>query len=370
MTLPPLYSRTNTGAIQEWTVEIDGGSYRTIHGQVGGKLQETNWTDCIVTNEGRANQRLPDAQAVFEARAMWQKKVDSGYHENVDDIDNFTFTEPMLAKKWEDRKSKVVFPLYSQPKLDGLRAVISKDGAFTRQGKRWVSIPHILRALEPLFAEFPDLVIDGELYNHEFHDDFNKITSLVKKTKPKSEDLYWSEKYVQFWWYDVCDPKRNVFGRQRFIRFNHRKHFSDENSPIVYVPTTEVANVEDLTAVYGGYLEDGYEGQMVRINEPYEYKRSNTLLKRKEFQDAEYVIEAIIEGTGNRSGMAGAMVFTNELDHTFKSNIKGTREYLKYIWEHQEEFIGKKATIRFFNLTPDKLIPRFPYVYAVSPDKN
>ncbi len=371
MFLPTLYSRTNTGAIQEWTVEIDGDSYRTIHGQVDGKLQTTEWTVCIVTNEGRANQRLPDAQAIFEARAMWTKKVDSGYHENVDDIDNFTFTEPMLAKKYEDRKGKIVYPVFSQPKLDGLRAVISRKGAFTRQGKRWVSIPHILKALEPLFAELPDLVIDGELYNHEFHDDFNKITSLVKKTKLKEEDLYWSEKYVQFWWYDVCDPTRNVFGRQRFIRFNHFKHFSNENSPIVLVPTTEVSNEEQLTTIYGGYLEDGYEGQMVRINEPYEYKRSNTLLKRKEFQDAEYIIEDVVEGTGNRSGMAGSMVFTNELGHTFNSNIKGTREYLKELWEDRgDSVIGKKATIRFFNLTPDKLIPRFPYVYGISPDKN
>lgn len=119
MLLPTLYSRTNTGAIQEWTVEINGGSYRTIHGQVDGKLQTTEWTVCIVTNEGRANQRLPDQQAIFEARAMWQKKLDSGYFESVDDIDNFKFTEPMLAKKYEDRKSKIVFPAYSQPKLDG-----------------------------------------------------------------------------------------------------------------------------------------------------------------------------------------------------------------------------------------------------------
>src|SRR6478736_5277205 len=128
MNLPTLYARTNTGAIQEWTVEIDGDSYRTIHGQVNGKLQTTEWTVCITTNEGRANERTPDQQAIFEAQAMWQKKIDGGAFEDVADIDNETFVEPMLAKKWEDRKSKVKFPLFCQPKLDGLRAVISRKG--------------------------------------------------------------------------------------------------------------------------------------------------------------------------------------------------------------------------------------------------
>lgn len=364
MKLPTLFARTNTGAVQQWTVEIFDNAYRTIHGQVGGKLQTTEWTTCIVTNEGRANERSPETQAIFEARAMWQKKVDGGYHEDPANIDNFTFVEPMLAKKWEDRKGKVKFPIYCQPKLDGLRAVISAKGAFTRQGKQWVSIPHILKDLEPLFEEFPDLVIDGELYNHELHDDFNKITSLVKKTKPKDKDLEDCAKVVQFWWYDVCDATRPFSSRQRFLAFNHRKYFSEKTS-IVRVPTFEARTLQELDDYYGKFLEECYEGQMVRENANYEFKRSNTLLKRKEFQDAEYIIEAIIEGTGNRTGMAGSMVFTNELGHTFNSNIKGTREYLKYIWEHQEEFIGKKATIRFFNLTPDKLIPRFPYVYSI-----
>lgn len=368
MELPTLYARTNTGAIQEWTVEIEDGSYRTIHGQVGGKLQTTEWTVCVTTNEGRANERLPDMQAIFEARAMWQKKLDSGYHEDVSNIDNFTFVEPMLAKKWEDRKDKVKFPLYCQPKLDGLRAVISKDGAFTRQGKKWVSIPHILQALDSIFDRYPDLILDGELYNHDLHDDFNKITSLVKKTKPKDKDLVESAKIVQFHWYDTASDKYTFSQRRNWMVELYNRF--DLPDCIQLVPTHKVVDLESLDKYYGHFIENGWEGQMVRENLPYEFKRSSTLLKRKEFQDKEYRVEAIIEGTGNRSGMAGSMVFTNELGHTFNANIKGTREYLKYIWEHQEEFIGKMATVRFFNLTPVKLIPRFPYVYGFSSDRN
>ncbi len=103
----------------------------------------------------------------------------------------------------------------------------------------------------------------------------------------------------------------------------------------------------------------------IRKIEPYEFKRSNTLLKRKEFEDAEYEILDVLEGDGNRSNMAGAMTFVNDLGHPFKSNIKGDRAYLRELWINKRNYIGKLATVRYFNLTPEKQLPRFPYVYNI-----
>jgi DNA ligase-1 len=363
MQLPTLYSRTNTGAVQTWTVEVENDQYRTIHGQLDGQLQTTNWTQCYFTNLGRANERTPSDQALFEAKAMWKKRVDTGYHEEIDDIDKQFYVEPMLAKKWEDRKDKVVFPVYTQPKLDGLRAVITKHGAKSRNGKPWLVIPHILKALEPVFEKYPDLVLDGELYNHELKHDFNKITSLVKKLKPTHKDLEDSKKVVQFHWYDTCSDKFTFRQRKNWIKTLKQ----DFNLPdcIQVVSTHRVEDLDTLNKVYAAYLSKGYEGQMIRLNEPYEFKRSANLLKRKEFEDAEYKIIDILEGTGNRSGMAGAMVFVNELGHEFNSNIKGDRPYLLELWVNKNQYIGQMATVRYFNLTPDKLIPRFPYVYGI-----
>lgn len=363
MKLPTLYSRTSTGAVQTWTVEIKGDSYRTIHGQLDGKLQTTEWTKCIATNEGRANERTPQDQAVFEAEAMWKKKNDTGYHLSVAKIDEQAYVEPMLAKKWEDRKDKVSFPVYCQPKLDGMRAIITKNGAKTRNGKEWKTIPHILNALKPIFDKYPDIIFDGELYNHEYKDDFNKMSSLIKKAKPTAADLAESAEKVQFWCYDIADDKRRFSERSKLIE-SLLVEFNCSKS-IVEVPAYVCKDLKTLDEWYGSFLENGYEGQMVRVDKPYEFKRSANLLKRKEFQDSEYTILEIVEGVGNRQGMAGAMVFENELGHRFNSNIKGTREYLKELWDNKEEYIGKEATVRYFNLTPDKKIPRFPFVYTI-----
>jgi DNA ligase-1 len=116
-----------------------------------------------------------------------------------------------------------------------------------------------------------------------------------------------------------------------------------------------------LDATYENYLQDGYEGQMVRVDAPYEYKRSDALLKRKEFQDAEYRIVEICEGNGNKSGMAGYAILERTDGKTFRSNIKGNHDFLKQLLSDAKSLKGTYATCTFFNLTPDG-IPRFPYL--------
>ena len=119
-----------------------------------------------------------------------------------------------------------------------------------------------------------------------------------------------------------------------------------------------------LDELYGQWQERGYEGQMIRLNVPYENKRSKSLLKRKEFQDNEYEILGVEEGSGNRSGTVGYFNFVTPEGVAFKSNIKGNFEYLTELLENRESLIGKQATIKYFRLTPDG-VPRFPYVVAI-----
>jgi DNA ligase-1 len=363
MTLPTLYARTNTGAVQQWTVEAQNNSYRTTFGQVDGKLQTTNWTECYETNSGRSNQRTAEQQAEFEAKALWKKKKESGYFEDVNEVDKPTFVEPMLAKNYEDYKDSIQFPIFSQPKLDGIRCIVTKDGMFTRNGKRIESCPHIFNELQKFFVQNPTLVFDGELYNHDLKHDFNKITSLVKKTKPTIQDIKESLSLVQYWIYDVVDITKTFEERHKWITNNILGDLED--CPLIDVPTALASNQQQLDTYYEDYTQYGYEGQMIRLNTKYENKRSKNLLKRKDFQDKEYTILDIIEGEGNKAGMAGAMVFENELGVGFNSNIKGTRDYLKELWTNKSELIGKQATVKYFNLTPDNQVPRFPYVIGI-----
>jgi DNA ligase-1 len=370
MKLPTLYSRTATGAIQTWCIEVEQDKYRTVFGQQGGAIQTTNWTGCYPTNEGRANARDGIQQALFEAQALWKKKKDSGCFEDINDVDNMLFVEPMLAKNYEDYKDSIKFPVFSQPKLDGIRCIVTKDGMFTRNGKSIESCPHIFKEIQKFFIKDQTLVFDGELYNHDLKHDFNKITSLVKKTKPTIQDIKESSQLVQYWIYDIVDTTKTFKERMEWIEQNVLGKCDFTLKAVsTALPTTQ----QELDDLYAAYTEHGFEGQMIRLNTKYENKRSKNLLKRKDFQDREYVIVNTIEGEGNKQGMLGAFVLKNDNGLTFNSNIKGTREYLQELWATKETLPGKLATVKYFNLTPVNEdgtggVPRFPYVIKIRED--
>jgi DNA ligase-1 len=389
MKLPTLYKKTTVGKIQTWQIITDSDKYRTISGQQDGKKIQNKWTTCKPKNVGRANATTGEEQAVKEAVAKHDKKLESGYHLNVKNIDKKRFYEPMLAQDFKNKnRNKEVMTeigseadnttgfgaaVFSQPKLDGIRCIAMREGLFTRTGKEIVAVPHISEALEPFFELYPNAVLDGELYNHKYKDDFNQIIHLVRKVKTTEESLAESKEKIQYHIYDTPVIGNGEWAMSEKDLFSDRtsklaRAFANlyrEPSPhLVAVETTEVKGREHLDELYGEYTEHGYEGQMVRLDGPYENKRSPKLLKRKDFVDEEYTILGYEEGKGNRAGTVKHFKFENKNGKGFHSNVKGSFEYLTELLEKADELIGKEATVKYFNLTPDG-VPRFPYVIAI-----
>ena len=161
MKLDTIYKTTKGGKIQEWTIEVVGNKYRTISGQTDGKKVINEWTVCYGKNTGKANETTDKEQAMKEAEAKRKLKLEKDYSETIKGINRKRHFEPMLAAKWEDYKNKVEYPLYSQPKLDGIRCIVTKDGMFSRNGKEIISAPHIRKALYKFFKHDPDTILDG-----------------------------------------------------------------------------------------------------------------------------------------------------------------------------------------------------------------
>ena len=366
-----LVKRRSDGGIQEWSIEVDGNAFRVTSGKQGGKQKVNDWTYCTGKNKGKSNETTDEEQARVQAKAKWDKKLSGEYALSVDAVDSLGFVKPMLAKKWEDYEDKVEFPVYAQPKLDGIRCIATKDGLKTRTGKDIVAVPHIFEALQPFFEEHPDVILDGELYCDKFDNDFNAICHHVRRTNVTEESLE-KAKVIEYHVYDIVDATKPFKERYEFVFLHFGDDVIDEDGGedrclvdgIRAVETRYTTGKEMLDALYGQWQEEGYEGQMVRLNEPYENKRSKTLLKRKEFQDGEYTILGWKEGIGNRAGTIGHFKFETEDGIEFSSNIKGNFEYLADLLEQADDLIGKSATIKYFSLTPDG-VPRFPYVIAI-----
>jgi len=156
-TLPTLYKRTSTGAIQEWTIGVDGCTIITVHGQTDGKKQRTEDVIKEGKNVGKSNETSPAEQALAEATSKWEGKIKKGYVEDimrasVGEKDIAGGYDCMLAHKFADHGHKIKYPAYTQPKLNGHRCLaIVKDGVATlwsRTRKPITSSPHIIKELE------------------------------------------------------------------------------------------------------------------------------------------------------------------------------------------------------------------------------
>ena len=240
---------------------------------------------------------------------------------------------------------------FIQPKLDGIRCYITKDGAFSRNHKEFKTIDHIRKVFEPVFKENPSIVLDGELYNHQLKDNFNKIISLVRKQNPTKDQLEDAKKYIQFHWYDYYLQRQNYPFRLR--NENIKTKLEQLCSPyLVEVPTHEVSILESAKLWHEDFLKLGYEGSIIRTNEPYEQKRSYNLQKFKDFQDAEATITGWVEGQGKRIGTVGKFIARDDDGIEFGMPVMDDYNTMKYMYDIADWYIGKTATFTYFQKTP------------------
>lgn len=260
----------------------------------------------------------------------------------------------MLAYKVDSKPVDWTKKVYMQPKLDGVRCVIQLNDkgevyAYSRTGKPWLNIEHILQNLKPLFSENEDVILDGELYNHDLRDDFEKIISLVRKQKPTADDRAESKQLVQFHCYDYANGSENYSTRMRNLVTSDMYSYC-----VKYVPTYLVNKHEEaLDLHHNAFLPDGYEGSILRLDGPYQCKRSYNLQKFKDFHDAEATIVGYEAGKGKREGTLGKFFMMDDEGVRFGCPPgKGfTYKDLADIQNNIHDYIGETATFTYFERT-------------------
>ena len=365
--LPTLFKRDTTGKIRIWEVEYaetdvsgsemhNSAGTRTISGLEYGQKVTSDWNMSSPKNVGKVNATTSLSQAKAEAQALWDKRSEKEYFVNVTDVDSYERFKPMLAHDYTKRPQSEG---WSQPKLDGIRCVVDKNGMWTRSGKPINSCPHIWESLKGYMEQNPHHILDGELYNHELKADFNKIISLVRKTKSTSEDMEEAKSLVEYHVYDMFDTSSKDM---KFVNRVKQAYWAN-NDFVKIVSTDWCENQDQLDEQYSSYMEQGYEGQMVRNDASYDNKRSKNLLKRKQFITEEFDVIQVLEGKGNWSGYAKRFILRDKAGKEFGSGVRGQQAQLKELWEMLNTTKGMPnwATCRYFELTPDG-VPRFPVI--------
>ena len=243
---------------------------------------------------------------------------------------------------------------FIQPKLDGVRCYITKDGAFSRNHKQLHNCKHILTELKPLFADNPSVILDGELYNHKFKNNFNKIISLVRKLKPTQQDKFEAASYLQFHCYDLFSD----YDSYSYLKFIDRT-LAITNLQSKYklrftktVDTKVLYSETELNKIHNENKQNGYEGSIIRANKLYEQKRSHNLWKVKDFNDTEATIIGWVEGQGKRTGTIGKFLARDTNGIEFGMPVMDKMPVLKKMYNIAEWYIGKTATFTYFQRTP------------------
>lgn len=378
-----LYKRDKKGNLLEWSIDHDNVSYWTISGRCDGKKIQTSPTFVKQKNVGKANETSLEQQVLNEVASKIQYQIDHGYtYEIPSEEKRF---EVSLANKYQDRidKNKLEFPYCTEEKLDGIRCWISMDcdGNIimrSRKNKEFVACPHIKNneIVKRFFKLYPDGILDGELYNHLLKDDFNKIVSLVKKTKPKGDDLSLSERTIMFYCFDAYFPSMDYlpYSKRKEIVLSlatsyewtvgtNPKMVNYLHFYVVGAVPNLVSNENEVEDAITEAVSEGYEGIMLKKDVPYFFGRSFNMLKYKKFKDAEYRIVDFEEGKGNLKGIAAAVICETDNGEQFKAGVTGTQDYARSLYENRNEYVGNLATIKYQELTPMKDgkggVPRF-----------
>ncbi len=263
--------------------------------------------------------------------------------------------------KEPDVFSKIMFPVVVSPKLDGIRAVNFSGSLVSRTLKRFPR-----HRVYELFADTVSL--DGELIVGEPTDNdvYNRTQSYVMSGDERPEED------LRFYVFDVIDTDAPF--EERMLAINDIA-YSLGNPRIKVVPQVVVRNLEQLLEIETAFLEQGYEGIMVRSTTgKYKFGRSTMkeqgLMKLKRFSDDEAIVIGFVEQMTN----------TNEaeedaLGHTKRSSCKsgmvpagtlgkliadyngvelqmscGTMSHAerKKVWDNQCDYLGKTFKFRHF----------------------
>jgi len=331
--LPTLYKSTKTGATQVCKISHENDKFTVEFGQLDGKMQ-TKATTCFYTNEGRANERDPYAQAAFEATAKWKKKCDTGYRiEQPNDVsaDADVVLLPQKVKVYQDQLHNVNDYVYESDKLDGVNGIYRLNDdellLYSRGGLLYPAIPHVEADIIRLMRDNKFTAINVEVYIPDTH--LQLIQSAVKKPKELSKSL-------QIRIFELPDDTDTYIARlAKMMAIDE-----DYITPHIQVIPANLIHKSRINRCYDDAVSRGCEGLIIRnATGLYKYnERSSDVFKYKKTQSAEYQI-------------LNFDIDKNDEIESFRCKPKGTREVRQQMAINGHDYVGKWFTIEYETLS-------------------
>lgn len=358
-----LYKKDTKGNIRYLNIYNNGAELIQESGILNTDKPIIHIKTCKSKNIGKSNETTPEEQASNEVNSLIKDKLTEGYFKSIEECNTAIVILPMLAKNYHDEVHKINwnYPVYIQPKLDGMRCLahIKKNGdvdLISRDGKIIQNMMHIKNELTSIKQ---DIILDGELYCHGLS--FQENMKLIKKYRPNETEK------IKFHIYDIVNDK--------CFTERNPKQYTNGKTHLIEVPTIPLTDVESIIVYNSNFIAEGYEGSIIRHgNSPYKTNgRSDSVLKYKDFQDIVAEIIDVEPGEQRPEWGVPVLKYYNQkmsgiVEFIFRAGTRLSHEDRKDLLKNKHEYIGQKAEIRFFEYSDDG-IPRFPVMVGIRLDK-
>ena len=361
------------GKTRKWQIGFDSStcSMHIVHGLSTSLKVDTR----KVTAKAK---RTDQEQGLQECKNRYKKCLRKGYSSSESNKQEDTSPKvkdfkPQLANKYKpgNRSNVKGFPVFAQPKLDGIRCYVRMEGSkIIARSRTHIEFPwlsHIKQDCEKIIKAInKSVVLDGELYIHK--EPFQSLSSIIRKKNEEHE----RSKEVMYNIFDISIPGENVSSeiRNKIITECCEKL---EIPSVSVVKGCQISSEAGLETYHDNCVFKGYEGIVIRQIESslekkykrYSYYlggRNNALLKFKKFFEEEGEIIDVVCGTGRETNKAILVVIDPRGN---KLNIRPEEDFEKRekIYENKHKYIGKSVTYSYQALSLDK-VP----VFAVAKD--
>lgn len=285
-----------------------------------------------------------------------------------------------LANKYFDKPKYVEGKkFYLTLKIDGGRIIAIKENGqvsfFTRAGQKYEGLVDLENALSS--SIWPDnIVLDGEitLLNSAGLSSKDQYKQTMKITRKDGEkhgirmlvfDILTLEEFKSQSCEHTYEERRALL--ESLFYSTHSQYFN--LLPVIYAGT----DTSEITKCLDAAVDAGEEGIMINIADaPYEFKRTNNLLKVKKMDTLDLEIIGVEEGEGRLAGTLGAILVRYKNGNVVKVGSGFSDWHRNEIWQNQLYYIGKLCTVRYFEETRnDKggISLRFPIFEDIRLDK-
>ncbi|AYV86059.1 MAG: ATP-dependent DNA ligase [Solivirus sp.] len=400
--LPILYRIGSFGKIRVWFIVFNGTNlvsyWGTDQDYKVGQMQSSHHP-ITLNSSGRNLQE----QALLEAQSRWKLKHDKeGYSEQIMSGTILTQTA-ILAKEWKPEQGIKRFPVWVQPKLDGVRCRVNIEYDESHEGSRALLISrntmvithfdHIRRDLERFFpiiqrvltevfpGHYPLFRLDGELYDQQVPFQLLNGMSRTSANKVVSE----KERLVKYHIFDLIVARDLTYDERMTLLHRAYSEYSavNQNSSLLMVNPFQVNSIDEIKTKHDEFVQLGYEGIIIRYiggrteaERKISYHKSGRsvgLLKYKNFKDDEGLIIGAKPATGDEQG---AIVWCIQAKNGAqfwcrpKGDIEGRiADYQKWVATNGQAFLGQMYRYEFQELT-DAGVPRFPRGVGFIYDRN